>query len=166
MVYWFPRMDETTAYHEAGHAFAASWLGARVRSVTIEPDWDDGPERCGATQVEWDYGRFTQREVCEKSILVALAGPVAEAIHRGEPYHPGVVPEWASDWRTAWEATAILSLPDRARLEYLENVSVQLYRLINRDEVWAAIAAIVDSLQAHDRLEGDEIDDIVEVWLS
>ena len=35
-------MSEVSAYHEAGHAFMAFYVGARVRSVTIEPDWDDG----------------------------------------------------------------------------------------------------------------------------
>ena len=31
-------MSEISAYHEAGHAFMAIYVGARVRSVTIEPD--------------------------------------------------------------------------------------------------------------------------------
>jgi hypothetical protein len=79
---------EATPHHEAGHVFMAIYLGARVRSVTIEPDRDDGPERFGDTQVEWDLGRFTPRELQEKSVLVALAGPVAEMIHRGEPQFP------------------------------------------------------------------------------
>ena len=38
-------LSETSAYHEAGHAFMAIYVGARIHSVTIEPDWDDGPER-------------------------------------------------------------------------------------------------------------------------
>jgi hypothetical protein len=104
---------EITAYHEAGHVFMAIYLGARVRSVTIEPDRDDGPDRFGDAQVEWDLAHFTPREVYEKSVLVALAGPVAEMIHRGEPYHPGFVAEWAADWREAWEAAAGL-VPDVA----------------------------------------------------
>lgn len=31
-------MSEISAYHEAGHAFMAIYVGARVRYVTIEPD--------------------------------------------------------------------------------------------------------------------------------
>jgi hypothetical protein len=73
---------EITAYHEAGHVFMAIYLGARVRSVTIEPDRDDGPDRFGDAQVEWDLAHFTRREVCEKSVLVALAGPVAARFGR------------------------------------------------------------------------------------
>ena len=55
----------------------AIYVGARVRSVTIEPDWDDGPERYADILVEWPLGQFTDQELCEKSVLVALAGPVA-----------------------------------------------------------------------------------------
>ena len=50
-------MSEITAYHEAGHAFIAIYVGARVRSVTIEPDWDDGPERYADIHVEWPIDR-------------------------------------------------------------------------------------------------------------
>ena len=51
-------LSEISAYHEAGHAFMAIYVGARVRSVTIEPDRDDGPERHADIQVEWPLDRF------------------------------------------------------------------------------------------------------------
>ena len=86
-------MSEVSAYHEAGHAFMAIYVGARVRSVTIEPDWDDGPQRFADTQVAWPLDQFTDRELHEKSVLVALAGPVAEMIHSGEAFYPGFVAE-------------------------------------------------------------------------
>lgn len=44
---------EETAYHEAGHAFMAVFLGGQVLSLTIEPDRDDGPERFGDAQIAW-----------------------------------------------------------------------------------------------------------------
>jgi ATP-dependent Zn protease len=68
-------MCEISAYHEAGHAFMAIYVDARVRSVTIEPDRDDGPDRHADIQVEWPLDQFTNRELHEKSVLVALAGP-------------------------------------------------------------------------------------------
>ena len=159
-------MEELTAYHEAGHAFVAVFVGACVQSVSIEPDDDDGPDRYGDTVVEWDHGRFTKRQLVEKSILVALAGPMAEAIHRGEVYHPGVVPEWAADWRIAWNTAEGLRLSDRARLDFLEQAAMQAYRLMNRDDMWAAVAGIVDHLLAHERLEGNEVHDIVSHWIA
>ncbi len=64
---------ETSAYHEAGHAFMAAYVGTRVRSVTIEPDWDDGPERYADIRVGWPLNQFDRRQLHEKQVLVALA---------------------------------------------------------------------------------------------
>ena len=110
-------MPEISAYHEAGHAFIAIYVGARVRSVTVDPDWDDGPKRHGDAQIEWPPAQFTDREFCEKSILVALAGPVAEMIHSGDPFHPALVAEWAADWSAAWELAAALHANKKLRMK-------------------------------------------------
>lgn len=158
-------MSEISAYHEAGHAFMAIYVGARVRRMTIAPEWDDGPERFADIQVEWPLRRFSEREFHEKSVLVALAGPVAEMIYSGEPYHPGFVAEWAEDWRSAWEAAARLIPTERKRLAFLEQTTGQLYRLLDREDHWAALAAIVDNLLAHETLEGEEVEDIVRQWM-
>lgn len=154
-------MPETTAYHEAGHTWMAYYCGARVRFVTIEPDRDDGPERFGEVQVEWAADRFSERDLLNKSILVALAGPVAEAIHRGEPLHPGFVPEWTADWQEAWQAAASLVPHPPTRLQYLEQATSELYRLLNRDDHWAGLATIVDHLLAHGTLETDVLNEIL-----
>ena len=158
-------MPDVSAYHEAGHAFMAIYLGARVRSVTIDPDWDDGLERHGDAQIEWRLDELTHRELCEKSILVALAGPVAEMIYSGEPFHPGHVPEWVADWSTAWEEAQAIHADERRRLVYLEQQTASLYKTMKRDDHWAALAAIVDSLLAHETLEGEQVDEIVAQWL-
>lgn len=158
-------MCEISAYHEAGHAFMAVYVGARVRCVTIEPAWDDGPRRHADIQIEWPLDSCGQRIRQEKLAQVALAGPVAEMIHSGEPYHPGFVAEWSADWGAAWEATQLLIPDDRKRLAYLEQVVVRLYRLIASELHWAALAAIVDHLLAHETLEGAEVEEIVRQWL-
>lgn len=158
-------MCEISAYHEAGHALMAVCVGARVRSVTINPDWDDGPARYADTQIEWPLDQLTDRAYREKSVVVALAGPVAEMIHRGEPYHPGFVAEWASDWTTAWQAMSSLIPNERQRLTYLEQATRRLYQLLQQEDHWAALAGIVDHLLAHETLEGAEIDEIVGQWL-
>ena len=158
-------MSEINAYHEAGHAFMAIYVGARVRSVTIDPDWDDGPNRHADIQVEWPLDQFTDRELHEKSVQVALAGPVAEMIHSGEPYHPGFVAEWAADWKAAWEAAARLIAAERKRLAYLEQMAVRIHRLLDQEHHWAALAAIVDNLLTHETLEGDEVEEIMRQWL-
>ncbi len=158
-------MTELSAYHEAGHALMAIYVGARVRSLTIDPDWDDGPNRYADTQVEWPADQFSQRELEEKIVMVALAGPVAEMLQSGEPYHPGFVAEWSSDWKLSWQAAELLVLDEKKRLAYLEQTAARLYRLFERENYWAALAAIVDNLLAHETLEGEQVEDIVAAWL-
>ena len=158
-------MDELTAWHESGHAFMAICLGATVHSVTIDPDRDDGPERFGDAQIEWPPEPRTTRKRLESLIRVALAGPVAEMLYSGDPFHPGMVPEWAMDWQHAWQVAAALFPEDRQRLSYLEQTAIQLHQLLGREDHHAALAAVADNLLAHETLEGEEIEDIMSAWL-
>ncbi|MCC7423520.1 MAG: M50 family metallopeptidase [Planctomycetaceae bacterium] len=158
-------MDELVAYHEAGHAFVAILLGGRVKHVTVDPDNDDGPDRYGDTQVLWRRSRIGEKEFAQKSVQVCLAGPVAEMIYSGDPYHPGLVAEWAGDWRDAWEAAVVLFADERKRLEYLEATSIQLYHRLKSDNLWPALAALADNLLAHETLEGEEVEEIVGEWI-
>ena len=96
---------------------------------------------------------------------VSLAGLLAEMIYTGDPYHPGLVAEWNADWRDAWEAAVPLHPNERQRLEYLEDVSIRLYHRLKADEVWAAIASVADHLLAHETLDGEQVEEIVEAWL-
>lgn len=156
---------EETAYHEAGHAFMAAFLGGQVESLTIEPDRDDGPERFGDAQIVWRRGDMTVKEYQNKQVLVTLAGPVAEAIYRGEPLHPGFVPEWADDWRRAWDAAELIMPDERLRLVFLEKTARQLHQTLSRDKHWAAIAALADELLAHETLDAEQIQEVLVVWM-
>lgn len=157
--------EETTAYHEAGHAFVAAYAGGRVLSVSIAPDRDDGPDRYGDTQVAWSRRRFTTRELAEKLVLVALAGPVAEMIYRGEPFHSALVAEWSDDWRQAWAEAAGLVTDERRRTRQLEQRIVGLHGLLSDDTHWEAIAGVADHLLAHETLEGDAFAELISTWL-
>ena len=156
---------ETTAYHEAGHALIAVHVGADVQSVTIDPDWDDGPRRFGDTQIEWLLNDVSERTFREHRILVALAGPVAEMLYTGDPYHPGLVSEWSSDWTEAWDAAAALVADHQQRLTFLEQSAQELYQLLNTPRCWSALAALADELLAHETLEGGQVEEIVNPWL-
>lgn len=158
-------MEEINAYHEAGHALVALLVGARVRHVTLEPDYDDGPDRFAEIQVEWPVTRFSSKELHEKMVLVALAGPVAEMIHTGDPFHPGHVAEWAGDWQAAWLAAGSIVPQEFKRVAYLEKATQDLYQLLDADRNWAALAAIVDNLLAHETLEGEVVEEIVQSWI-
>ena len=157
-------MDEETAYHEAGHALVATLLGGRVISVTIAPDDDDGPRRFGDTQVAWRRS-LSERELRERGVQVALGGPVAEMLYTGDPFHPGLVAEWAGDWQSAWELAASLMPDERKRLSYLEDLTRQLHRLLDAEPHWSALAALADNLLAHETLERDEVREIVGEWM-
>ncbi len=159
-------MSEIIAYHEAGHALMAWLLGAEVRLVTIEPDNDDGPARFGDTQILWPRAGSDEKMFAQKAVQVSLAGPVAEMIYSGDPYHPGLVAEWAADWRQAWAAAIALHSDERKRLQYLEQTSIQLYHRLKADDLWAALAALADNLLAHETLEGQQVEEIVEHWLA
>lgn len=155
---------EATAYHEAGHALVATLLGGRVKSVTIAPDDDDGPRRFGDTQVHWRRS-VSERDLHEHGIRVALAGPVAEMLYSGDPFHPGLVAEWASDWQAAWELAEPFFPDHRKRLAYLEEVTCQLHRQLDAEPHWSAVAALADHLLAHETLELEEVREIVGEWL-
>lgn len=136
---------ENTAYHEAGHAFMATQLGGKVKSVTIDPDNDDSPERFGDTQVVWRQDRLSDREYRERAIRVSLAGPVAEMLYTGDPYHPGLVAEWANDWKNAWDLAEPL-IPDlRRRLVYLEQTIGSLLGMgaTTRQAKWRKVGEIL-----------------------
>jgi ATP-dependent Zn protease len=147
---------ELDAYHEAGHAYMAIRLGGRVTLVSIEPESDDGPRRSGETQVRWSR-KLTERQLCERAIQVALAGPVAEMLYSGSPYHPGLVAEWAQDWQMARQQAQ--------RIEFLERMTVALYRQLDVEPHWSAIAALADHLLAHETLEGTQVREIVGDWM-
>lgn len=157
---------EATAYHESGHVLMALYVGAQVDSVTVDPDWDDGPKRFGDTRIIWEPADYSPREYHEKRILVALAGPVAEMLYTGDAFHPGIVAEWAADWQEAWETAATLHSDQRKRLMFLEQTSAEIYQLLNGEDCWAAIAALADHVLAHETLEGEQVEEIVSAWIS
>lgn len=157
--------EEITAWHEAGHAFVGVYLGGEVESVSIDPDWDDGPQRFGDTTIRWAAGRFSERELQMNAILVALAGPVVEMIHRGDPFHPATVAEWSQDWQLAWQAASFVDT-QKKRMQFLEQTTVDLHQTLSQDNHWSAIGAIVDNLLAHEILEGEFVHEIVQEWTS
>lgn len=140
-------------------------LGAIVRTVTIEPEEDDRPRRSGDTAIEWRTRGLSPREFHERAIQVALAGPVAEMLYSGEPFHPALVAEWGADWSDAWEQAAHFHVLPEPRMAWLEGVSIRLYRLLDSEPYWSALADLADNLLAHETLEAEVVYGIVREWI-
>ncbi len=149
--------QDKTTYHEAGHCVMAVLCGATVERATVDPE-DDGFH--GLVEIHWprQYSRSDQ-------VSVALAGPVAEMIYSGEPFHPGLVPEWAHDWKQAWEICRATTKSDRECLRRLEQIVGKIYRSFSSDSWWAAVAAVSDLLAAHDEITHEEIAYEVRNWI-
>lgn len=140
-------------------------VGARVHELTIDPDWDDGPQREGDIEVHWPERDFKGQKFAEAAMRVALAGPAAEMVYTGDPFHPALIEQWSGDWRTALQQAASLANGEAQQWRLLETTTRQLYEYFSRDDVWQAVASIADELLAHDRLDGSEVAEIVARWL-
>lgn len=158
--------EELTAYHEAGHAVMGLLSGGHVLHATISPDRDDGPERFGDASVRWHNARYRPRELALAKVRTALAGPVAEMIYTGDPYHPGLIEQWSEDWHSAWAAAENLERSELKRLRLLEQETTKLLELFQDDRIWSAIADLADNLMAHEWLDAEQILDIASQWLT
>jgi hypothetical protein len=149
-------LDRTT-YHEAGHCVMAVLCGATVERATVDPE-EDGFH--GLVDIQWP-SKADLRDM----MAVSLAGPVAEMVYTNEPYHPGLVPEWAHDWKQAWQMVRPRLKSDIECLRLLEQTVALLHRRFSQDHWWAAIAAVSDLLATHEHIEHDEIEYEVRNWI-
>ena len=154
-----------SAYHEAGHAVVAHLAGATVRQISMETSFQDGPSRHGQVEIGWPEDPRRSRGLCMQAIHVALAGPVAEMIYRGDALHPGFVPEWREDWQQAWGLAESIWKDERSRLQQLEQLTTLLHQRLSHDRLWNAIAALADEIQAHEILDEEEVVAILDDWI-
>ncbi|HBE70155.1 MAG TPA: hypothetical protein DDW52_18560 [Planctomycetaceae bacterium] len=157
-------MSEICAYHEAGHAAWAVIRGGRIASISIDPVWEEGPRQDGVVEVEWPPS-MSDSDVARSGIEVSLAGPVAEMIYSGDPFHPATMPEWSGDWQTAWNLAASIWKDQKLRLRKLEAITRYLYEQLSDDNLWQAIASLSDELLAHEQMEYDEVHETLLRWL-
>lgn len=158
-------VHELTCYHEAGHAVMAALVGASIEQITLETECEDGARSYGQVTLRWQTRSTSPRREAERKVAVALAGPVAEMIYTGEPVHPLLVAEWKQDWQTAWsEAQGLLPDP-KSCMQFIEKSISEIYRHFRNDDVWQAIAALADELNAHETLDRETIHDILATWI-
>lgn len=159
--------EETlTAYHEAGHAVIGYALGARIERIQLGGQADDHLlDRFGDCLVNWG----PVNEFCnwqrQRELMTILAGPVAEMIYTGEPYHPAHHGPFQGDWQQAWNHCAGAVSDPKRRTVLLEQLLRELHQRMSADLCWAAIAAVADELLAHEYLEEEQLIDTLRFWI-
>ncbi len=160
--------DETlTAYHEAGHAVVAYALGACIESVGLGGEADDFlPERYGDVRIHWGPVSAEADWQRQRELLAVLAGPMAEMIYRGERIEPAHYGPWQADWHHAIACVQSLTRDPKRQIELLRRAWQELERRLRDDLCWAAVAAVADELVAHERLDEDQLADLLDFWLT
>ncbi len=138
------------AWHEAGHALAAHLCGGLVREVTLESEFD-GHE--GHVAVEWRGAEA--RDVARRSALVALAGPVAEVVFRGDDVleDPSALSAWRGDWDEADAQLAVLHPVAAEREAGRRGLLQELRDVFDASEGYDCLARLADALDAHETLD-------------
>jgi len=170
------------SFHEAGHAVVARILGVEVSSVTMRPTGSDnsaGVETVSASWLARNAKTSEQILGCENDALVALAGMAAQARS-----HPDLLvttdnPEFQADIGNAQRMVAniVLLLGGTAVIEgerspplsgddlrmakgKFDQLIQKTYALV--DEHWPAIARVAKALESRNRVNQEELDQLIE----
>jgi hypothetical protein len=144
---------KATAYHEAGHAVVALFLGYKPRSATIIPAVDfhgqvkhDSPLRGIKLDID-DSDRARLR--VERAIMICFAGPLAQ-----QRYRPRSWRRWhgASDFQTAADLALRVSGSEEAATAFLRWLELQTRSIVIAR--WTLIDRVAQALLEHDKLVG------------
>ncbi len=161
-------MDEEsfTCYHEAGHVVVGYLLGGRIEQVQLGGESHENlPAQFGDCLIQWQQANPNCPWQIQRELLTILAGPVAEMVYRGEKFHPAHFGPWQLDWMQAMQRCVSFTTDMRQRTQLLEALIEELYVRLQRNEFWAAIAAVADELSAHEYLEREQLEACLQFWL-
>ena len=149
---------DASAWHEAGHALAAWMLGAEVRFVTLESEHD---EHQGHVDIGWPH-EPDQEARARRSAIVAIAGPMAELVFRGEDdlEDPDVLSTWKYDW-SAFERAVTFLAKGSSRLERAREIVASVREEFADPDTRERLARVADMLAAHGSLDETLFDDAV-----
>ena len=125
----FALRDESTAYHEAGHAVIALALGRSIQRVCILP----GRKWLGRCEIQKGRTRPSE-DWLEREILIALAGLAAEARHSGKYDIEGAI----QDLRTA-RRLAVQRAGERQADRLQRRLLSKVERLLDQEGYWRAV---------------------------
>ena len=152
---FFRQHSETfrdTAYHEAGHAVVARYLGVPVKSLKI--DSSGGTVKLGNVIPE------SRRTGSTKLLQLGIAGEVAVQIKFGDWDRHGV----SDDRRKFHSLVQYLAglrgrvLPGSTVASVREYHREQCLEILSQPEVWEWLEAVAESALERGSLTGEEID--------
>jgi ATP-dependent Zn protease len=136
--------DETTAYHEAGHAVLALALGRPVQRVNVLPN----QEALG--QCQFGKGAFRpSQDWLEREILISLGGLAAEARHTGHHAWDGAARDCQHVRRLAMQRAG----PRQAE-RLLRRLLAKAEHLLARECHWRAVERIASELLRQGAISG------------
>ena len=152
---FFRQHSETfrdTAYHEAGHAVVARYLGVPVKSLKI--DSSGGMVKLDNVNPE------SRRTVSTKHLQLGIAGEVAVQIKFGDWDRHDV----SDDRRLFHSLVQYLAglrgrvLPGSTVAAVREHHREQCFQILSQPEVWEWLEAVAESVLERGSLTGEEID--------
>lgn len=139
-----PAHDAATCYHEAGHAVMAILLGRSIHKVSAVAN----SLRLG--QVEFKTGAAKQSDDwIEAEILIALAGPVAEAKFTGTFDERSAGRDLRAVRKFAEDRVG-----DRQAERYERRMIAKAEYLLSDEATWKAVEAIAAELLAKGTVSG------------
>ena len=134
-----------TAYHEAGHAVIALYLGRPIQRVSIQP----GHLRLGECQIQ--RGSFKpSKDQLETEILILLSGAAAEARYVGRYDWGGAIQDMRGVNRLVEMRAGGPRQIDRLKRRMLDKTEY----LLDQPGVWAAIELVAKELLQHTIISG------------
>ena len=128
--------DESTAYHEAGHAVVALALGRPVHQVSILPN------RVHLGACKFRKGEFRPTDDwLEREMLIALAGLAAEARHTGDYAWEGAARD-----RQYVHRLAVQRAGERQAERLERRLLAKVEHLLAQENHWRAVELIAAEL--------------------
>jgi ATP-dependent Zn protease len=156
------KIEEATAYHEAGHAVAHYLLrrAGRLREVTIIPDAQRGtlgraPRSTAPSDLDDRPWSDLVKVRLQHEAMVLLAGGIAERRFAGQADHVGT----RSDYARAADFALTISGSEHAAdvlLDWLGTVTEDLVA-----DRWPAIEAVAAALLERRTLSAKDVDELV-----
>ena len=150
------------AYHEAGHAVAARWLGIKVRRVSIVGEAGSKGRVHHAPTISSKVARayefrtsltsFEGEAAALRTAVIALAGPVAQRKHS---------PRSVRRWHVHADYKAVSLVAERIGCDDEQEMKHWYQRALRRterllDDKWLAVESLAKELTKKRKLSRDE----------